>query len=147
MEYDVRGGVVGSRVFVDIVYISFHIRFLCHKAQNFSVWVFAGLLDLGAWMALQSIVEKHHRLLVKDKCVLTQTIMTGYPSLTAEVLEKSHNLWKMALDLILEDEGNNDKVEDNQGSKDNPIDLADGQDSKDDFTSLMGEEDVVLEEV
>ena len=32
------------------------------------------LLDLSAWMALQSIVEKKHRLLVKDKNSLSNTV-------------------------------------------------------------------------
>ena len=48
------------------------------------------LLDLGAWMALQSIEEKHHRLLIMYKDVLAKTIEGSFSCLSETVLEKIH---------------------------------------------------------
>ena len=82
------------------------------------------LLDLGAWMALQSIVEKKHRLLMKEKNSLAKTVEIDVACLPEGVLDGIHKRWKKVLNLIIEDEGNNDKVEGDRGLKKNPIDLA-----------------------
>ena len=79
------------------------------------------LLDLGAWMSLQCIVEKHHRLLVKDKDALAKTVESGFACLSEKVLTRIHRRWLKVLDLIIEDNGNNDKVESHQGLKTNPM--------------------------
>ena len=79
------------------------------------------LLDLGAWMSLQCIVEKHHCLLVKDKDALAQTVESGFACLLEKVLTCIHRRWLKVLDLIIEDNGNNDKVESDRGLKANPM--------------------------
>ena len=79
------------------------------------------LLDLGAWMALQSIVEKRHRLLILNKDILSKTVESGFLQLNDDVLTRIHDRWLRVLDLIIADKGNNDKVEQNRGLKQNPL--------------------------
>ena len=96
------------------------------------------LLDLGAWMALQSIVEKKHHLLMKEKNSLAKTVEIDVACLPEGVLDGIHKRWKKVLNLIIEDEGNNDKVEGDRGLKKNPIDLAHEEE-------LTGEETVAAD--
>ena len=84
------------------------------------------LLDLGAWMALQSIVEKKHRLLVLNKDVLAKTVETAFPCLDDAVLTRIHERWIKVLDLIITDKGNNDMVEQDRGLKKNPMEVESG---------------------
>ena len=79
------------------------------------------LLDLGAWMALQSVVEKKHRLLSLHKDVLARTVEAAFPCLDDAVLTRIHERWLKVLDLIIEDKGNNNMVEKNRGLKKNPM--------------------------
>ena len=84
------------------------------------------LLDLGAWMALQSIVEKNHRLLVLNKDVLAKTVEAAFPCLNDDVLTRIHERWIKVLDLIITDKGNNDMVEKDRGLKKNPMEVESG---------------------
>ena len=79
------------------------------------------LLDLGAWMALQSIVEKKHRLLLLNKDVLAKTVEAAFLCLDHNVLTRIYERWIKVLDLIITDKGNNDMVEKDRGLKKNPM--------------------------
>jgi len=74
------------------------------------------LLDLGAWMSLQSAVEKHFRGNRNDVEVLARKIAEVWSSYDAAVFQKIWDRWKLALDLIIEDEGNNRLVNEHRGS-------------------------------
>ena len=94
------------------------------------------LLDLGAWMALQCIVEKKHRLKLMDKDILAKTIEENFACLLEDVLERIHTRWLKVLDLILKDSGSNDLVEKDRGLTSNLINLTTISDD-------TGEEDVI----
>ena len=97
------------------------------------------LLDLGAWMALQSIVEKKHRLKIMHKDVLAKTIEANFSCLSEAVLERIYGRWLKVLDLIIKDNGNNDLVEKDRGLTNNPIDPSV-------TVEATGEEDVISTE-
>ena len=97
------------------------------------------LLDLGAWMALQSIVEKKHRLKIMHKDVLAKTIEANFSCLSEAVLERIYGRWLKVLDLIIKDKGNNDLVEKDRGLTNNPIDPSV-------TVEATGEEDVISTE-
>ena len=76
------------------------------------------MLDLGIWMSLQSLIEKiHKQSLLKseylDKSVQKAWHAFGGFTTFMEVAER----WRKVLDLIIEDNGGNDKVESCRGLK------------------------------
>ena len=73
-------------------------------------------------MALQSLVEKKHRLLLLNKDVLAKTVEATFPCLDDTVLTRIHDRWLKVLDLIITDKGNDDMVEKDRGLKKNPMD-------------------------
>eukprot|EP00957_Ditylum_brightwellii_P147197 11208239-Ditylum_brightwellii.AAC.1 len=70
------------------------------------------MLDLGAWMAIQSIVEKMHLGHVKDNYCLARSAELAWDSLSSDKLTNIFNQWKLGMNLIIEDKGGNDKVQD-----------------------------------
>eukprot|EP00957_Ditylum_brightwellii_P042968 3254524-Ditylum_brightwellii.AAC.1 len=70
------------------------------------------MLDLGAWMAIPSIVGKNHLGHVKDNDCLARSAELAWDSLSSDKSTNIFNQWKLVLNLIIEDEGGNDKVQD-----------------------------------
>ena len=75
------------------------------------------MLDLGACMAIQSVVEElHHQRMMKLNA-LADTVMQAF-----EEFERATKLaviaarWELVLDLIIEDNGGNDLVETRRGT-------------------------------
>ena len=123
-----------------------HYQVILQKEYNILVvhWQVANLpetnmLDLGAWMSLQSIVEKEHRLLIKDKDVLANTVQKAFLCLNDTVLTKINKQFLKVLDLIISDEGNNDKAESERSLKCNLLESTGS-------TEEDGEEDIVVDE-
>ena len=73
------------------------------------------MLDLGVWMAFQNVVEKMHFKKRKEAEALCGTVREAWKQLDPVKLENVYNRWKMVLDLIIEDEGGNAKVESKRG--------------------------------
>ena len=73
------------------------------------------MLDLGVWMALQNVVEKMHFKKRKEVEALAKTVTEAWDKLEEIKLENVWNRWKMVLDLIIEDEGGDAKVESKRG--------------------------------
>ena len=73
------------------------------------------MLDLGVWMALQSVVETLHFRKRMQLGALAETVEEAWDKLEPIKLENVYNRWKMVLDLIIEDEGGNAKVETKRG--------------------------------
>ena len=116
---------------------------LCEQYNILVFWQVANspesnLLDLGAWMALQSVVEKKHRMLMLNKDVLANTVEAAFLCLDDAVITHIHERWLKVLDLIIKDNGNNDLVESDRGLKHNPLNSSEGSDTN----QVDGEEDV-----
>jgi len=73
------------------------------------------LLDLGAWMSLQSAVEKHFRGNRNDVEVLWGKIQDVWEFYDASVFHKVWSRWVLALDLVIADGGNNRLVNEHRG--------------------------------
>jgi len=73
------------------------------------------LLDLGAWMSLQSAVEKHFRGNRNHVDVLWRKIEDVWAFYDAAVFHKIWDRWKLALDLIIADGGDNRLVNEHRG--------------------------------
>ena len=72
------------------------------------------LLDLGVWMALQSVVKKEHRGKLVNKDVLADTVYKAFGSMDEAVLRNVYCCWITVLDLVIQGEGSNDLVEQNR---------------------------------
>ena len=75
------------------------------------------MLDLGAWMSIQSVVEELHRQRLMNEDALADTVMQAFeefdgPTKLAAIAAR----WELVLDLILEDKGGNDLVETKRGT-------------------------------
>ena len=68
------------------------------------------LLDLGIWMAIQSIVEKFHRNKVVTKDALSRSVYNAFNEIDNKILAKVHERWVKVLDLIVKGDGSNDLV-------------------------------------
>ena len=71
------------------------------------------MLDLGVWMALQSVVEKMHFRQRREIGALCRTVEESWAKLESIKLENVYTRWLKVLDLIIEDEGgnsNNNKI-------------------------------------
>jgi hypothetical protein len=74
------------------------------------------LLDLGIWMSLQSAVEKHFHGTRNDAKALARKIEETWAVYDSSVFYKVFNRWKLALDLIIADGGDNRLVNSHRGS-------------------------------
>ena len=73
------------------------------------------MLDLGVWMAFQNVVEKIHAGKVKEKDALARTVDNAWRKMDPVKLTNVWNRWRLVLDLIIEDDGGNRKVESKRG--------------------------------
>ena len=72
------------------------------------------MLDLGVWMALQSVVEKLHRSQWQELNALCSTIEKAREELDMVKLTNVYERWKMVLDLILKDNGSGKFIQANR---------------------------------
>ena len=74
------------------------------------------MLDLGAWMSIQSVVEKLHRNRVMNEKALASTVLEAFEDFDGYTkLAAIARRWELVLDLILEDHGGNKLVESKRG--------------------------------
>ena len=73
------------------------------------------MLDLGVWMAMQSVVEKEHFGQVKNPDALWWTMERAWEMLVPKKLNNIYERWKLILELIIEDEGGNHLIESKRG--------------------------------
>ena len=73
------------------------------------------MLDLGIWMAFQNVVEKLHFGCMKEPHALARTVNKAWEELEPVKLTNVFNRWKRVLDLIIDDDGGNRKVESQRG--------------------------------
>ena len=92
------------------------------------------MLDLGAWIVLQSKFEFHHKRRVMFKDVLAKSVEYCWYSreMSGKILNKIHERWKLVLKLIVAGKGTNNLVEKHRGLKGNLVDLPSLPDSDDD---------------
>ena len=87
------------------------------------------LLDLGIWMALQSVVEKTHRGKLVNRDLLAETVYEAFGSMEESVLRNVYQRWLTVLDLVIEGEGSNDMVDQNRRMlRRNPMDDSEDND-------------------
>jgi hypothetical protein len=80
------------------------------------------MLDLGAWMTIQSVVEKLHRQRLMDEDALANTIKEAFVAFDGYTkLDGITRRWELVLDLILDDSGGNDLVEIKRGVLTKPL--------------------------
>ena len=75
------------------------------------------MLDLGVWVALQSLVEKLHRNKVMQADELSKTVMSSFNQISHDILTRVYNRWRLTLRLIVSGKGTNEVVEDYRGLK------------------------------
>ena len=95
------------------------------------------LLDLGAWMSLQSAVEKHFRGTQNDQEALARKIEETWNVFDSTVFRRIFDRWVLALDLIIADEGDNCLVNLHSGklftpAADTPAEAENDEDDDDD---------------
>ena len=74
------------------------------------------MLDLGAWMSIQSVVEKLHRTRVMNEKALAETVLQAFDEFDGYTkLAAIARRWELVLDLILDDDGGNNLVETKRG--------------------------------
>ena len=73
------------------------------------------MLDLGVWMAFQSVVEKLHLSMRQEVRALCNTVDRAWDELDATKLRNVYERWKLVLDLIIKDEGGDRYIEANRG--------------------------------
>ena len=73
------------------------------------------MLDLGVWMALQSVVEKLHHGQRQHLTALCNTVTKAWGELDRVKLTNVYERWKLVLDLILEDNGGDRLIESRRG--------------------------------
>ena len=73
------------------------------------------MLDLGVWMALQSVVEKMHHGQRQELSSLCHTATRAWGELDHIKLNNVYERWMLVLDLILKDNGGDKYVESNRG--------------------------------
>ena len=69
------------------------------------------MLDLGAWMTIQSIVEYLHRGHIRTHDALTASVMNAFDELDCGKLQNIDKRWRKVMDLILLGKGSNEFVE------------------------------------
>ena len=75
------------------------------------------MLDLGTWMAIQSLVEKKHGSLVMRNDVLANTVKESFNELSSNTLSNIHERWLKVLDLIIAKGGENTDINKFRGKK------------------------------
>ena len=75
------------------------------------------MLDLGVFMAIQSLVERKICGKVPDKKILADVVVEAFEGLDPEVLRKVHQRWIKVLYLIRKGNGTNDMVKKERGLK------------------------------
>ena len=73
------------------------------------------MLDLGAWMALQNVVQKLHFKQRSQPDALARTLMRAWDELDPQKLINIDRRWLMVLYLIIEDKGGDRLVEKRRG--------------------------------
>jgi hypothetical protein len=75
------------------------------------------MLDLGAWMSIQHVVEEKHRTRTMNENSLARTVQESFDDFDgSRKLAAIADRWELVLDLIIEDEGDNTLVESKRGS-------------------------------
>ena len=75
------------------------------------------MLDLGAWMTIQSEVEYLHRHRMMNEDALAASVMQAFDEFDGYTkLEAIAKRWELVLDLIQEGKGGNELVETNRGT-------------------------------
>ena len=83
------------------------------------------MLDLGAWMTVQSKVEIYHRRNVKQHDALARSFKKGWHDVQEHKLTKIWEHFLKVLDLIIQYHGGNDPVESNRGLRGVPEEMID----------------------
>ena len=74
------------------------------------------MLDLGAWMSIQLVVEKLHKQRLMNEMALADTVIEAFEEFDGYIkLAAIAKKWELVLDLIKEDNDRNDLVESRQG--------------------------------
>ena len=73
------------------------------------------VLDLGLWNSLQSAVEKLHRDKRTDADAIAHSALQAWRALPSDKISRVFSRIPVVLDLIIEDQGGNDKVEGRRG--------------------------------
>ena len=73
------------------------------------------MLDLGVWMAFQSLVEKLHLEKRQESKALCNTVDQAWEDMDAIKLRNVYERWKLVLDLIIKDDGGDRYIEANRG--------------------------------
>ena len=74
------------------------------------------MLDLGAWMAIQSEVEEIHKTCVMRNDVLEEFVVQAFNNIPAQTLQNIYNQWKKVLDIIIVSRGGNDDIDRYRGN-------------------------------
>ena len=69
------------------------------------------MLDLGVWMALQSLVETIHRGKVMQSDELSKSVHKAFSYISEDVLTNVYERWKLILHLIHSRKGSNEVIE------------------------------------
>ena len=69
------------------------------------------MLDLGAWMAIQSEVEEIHKNCTMQYDVLAGSINTAFENLDDSILTRIHDCWVKVLKIIIQSAGDNQQVD------------------------------------
>ena len=81
------------------------------------------MLDLGAWMSIQSEVEEQHRHKVMQNDILAESVETAFANLSESALTNIYHRWKLNLDLIIRDRRDNIMIEKCRNKQDKVEDL------------------------
>ena len=73
------------------------------------------MLDLGVWMAFQSLVEKLHLNTRQEVKALCNTVSKAWDELDATKLRNVYERWKLVLDVITEDDWGASYIKANRG--------------------------------
>ena len=84
------------------------------------------MLDLGVWMALQSVEEKMHVRKRYHPDALAATVFAAFDELEPVKLSAVYGRWVQVLDLIIDDDGGNDKVDSRRGLLSAPTSKVEG---------------------
>lgn len=90
-----------------------YVRILIQKYNIVIEWQIpnspdTNLLDLGAWVTIQSVVEWLHRDKRLDSDVLAQSVLEAWEQFDSEKLANVAKRWIKVLDLIIKGAGSND---------------------------------------
>ena len=75
------------------------------------------MLDLGVWMALQSLVEKLHLGKVMQSDELTRTVFDSFARISEDIFTRVYERWQHTLRLIISGKGTNEVVEEDRGKE------------------------------